>query len=287
MSQTVAQLVESTEDLLSLPDVYVRANALMDDPLSNTSDLSSVISLDPALSAKLLKIVNSPVYAPRSKIDSIARAVSMVGFNELRSLVLATVAVGKFKSITSDLVDMSAFWHHSVYTGIAAQQLAQRINMLHSERLFLAGLLHDVGRLILYKQLPEEVQELLNISQAEQRPMFDLEQERFGFSHADVGAELFKRWGLPDNLQMAARWHHSPAESPGHGLEIALVHIANNIAGRVEPGTNVNCVSAGIQGAAWELTGLTEDVIEDVVADADDRFFEVLAIIEPQALMVY
>ncbi len=287
MLLTAAQLVEKTENLLSLPDVYVRVNALLDDPTSHADDLTEVISVDPALSVKLLKMVNSPVYGLRGKVDSISRAISVVGFNELRSLVLATVAVGKFKSIKSELVDMPAFWHHSVYTGIAAQQLARHINMLHSERVFLAGLLHDVGRLVLYSQLPDVVQSLLTRSAQEQRPMFELEQEVLGFTHADVGAELFDRWGLPDGLQMSARWHHSPAAASSHNLEVALVHIANNIAGRVEPGANVNCVSAGIQGSAWELTGLSEAVVDEVLSETDDRFFEVLAVIEPQALMVY
>jgi putative nucleotidyltransferase with HDIG domain len=286
----VDELVLPISDLLSLPDVCLRVQNLLAEPNVSAAQIGAVINYDPGLTARLLKIVNSAYYGMQSRIETVERAITVIGMKDLQALVLATSAVDTFNRISTDLVDMEAFWHHSVFTGLAARNLAREIRMKRPESIFVAALLHDVGKLILYQELPEESQQVLDRCADDLTRQTEIEQELLGFDHGMVGAALLRAWSLPENLVTAVRHHHQPDAAESYRIETAIVHIANGIACTVEPGTkwkiDEKAALDDIAAVAWEQTGLTPEVIAPTVTAVNMQSFELLEIITPGSLLI-
>jgi len=138
-------IVKDINRLVSLPEVCHRLHELLEDPRKNSTDIARLIAQDADLTARLLKIANSSLYGYGGRINSLERAISLIGTSELLVLVLATSSVMTFPKIPGEFFNMASFWRHSVYSGVVARLLAQRCHVLHPERLFIAGLLHDIG----------------------------------------------------------------------------------------------------------------------------------------------
>jgi len=277
-------LVSGVVRLVSLPEVCIRVNEMMDDPDTSASDIGKVISQDTGLTARLLKIVNSSFYGAPSKIETVTRAVTVIGLRELRGLVLAASAIETFSKIPNDILNMVQFWRHSVYCGVVAQLLADRCHVLHSERLFVAGLLHDIGKLILCHRLPTESKTVADKIKIEQLMDFEVEQDIIGFDHAEVGGELIKVWQMPDSLEKAIRYHHDPDKADDITMEICLVHMANVLTGWAEQELDVD-VELNIQPiaqVAWDITGLDDSVIDPVLKEAGPLFIDALESILPR-----
>jgi len=279
-----ADLVSGVVRLVSLPEVCIRVNEMMDEASTSASDIGKVISQDTGLTARLLKIVNSSFYGFPSKIETVTRAVTVIGLRELRGLVLAASAIETFSKIPNEILNMVQFWRHSVYCGVVAQLLADRCHVLHSERLFVAGLLHDIGKLILCHRLPSESKIVMEKMKTEQLLDFEVEQDIIGFDHADVGGELIKAWQMPTSLEQALRYHHDPAQAHEITMEICLVHMANVITGWAEQELDVD-VEINVQPisqVAWDVTGLDESVIEPILKQAGPLFIDALESILPR-----
>ncbi len=185
---TAQTLIQGSVELFSLPDIYFQISEMINDPRFMAHDMGLVISKDAALSARLLKIVNSSFYGFQAKIDTISRAITIVGIEDLKSLVLATSVIDKFNKIPAELVDMTEFWMRSIYCGMMAKLLAKKSSVLHYERLYVAGLLSDLGSLVLYNLLPEESFEVLLAADYDRLKIAGLEREMIGFTHADVSS---------------------------------------------------------------------------------------------------
>lgn len=275
-------LIDDTLELASLPAVVLRALELLNAPDSSAADIGQVISEDPALSVRLLRIVNSSFYGFPSRIETISRAITIVGTLEITDLVLGSSAVEAFAGLPNELIDMHQFWEHSLYAGVVARVLARHHRAPNTERFFVSGLLHDIGSLVLYHQRPEESRRALELARAG-RPLHQAEQEIFGFDHSDVGAELMQAWNLPDAFVEAARHHHRPVEAQQFPLETALVHLADVIAaGAHLTGSATNQVPP-LEPRAWELTGLALDITESVIEEADRQYADAVAVILPSA----
>lgn len=279
-------LVGRVAQLVSLPEVCYRVNEMLDDPNVTSNQVGRVIRLDPALTARLLKVVNSALYGFRSRIDTVSQAVTIIGLEELRSLVMAASANVVFNRISTDLVDMDSFWHHSVYTGLVARNLAGQCGLPGRETIFLTGLLHDVGQLVIYSQLPNEAGEILARCDHEGHPaLCRIERELLGFDHAEVGAELLRQWELPQSLWEPVRHHHEPAQSSEFPRQSALLHIANAIANTVEPILKSSTPPASTppqaDPAAWEVCGLSDAVVEPVTRTVNLELLDVLEVICP------
>ncbi len=275
------QLVSSGIQLFSLPEVCIRINDMVDDPRCSAGDIGEVIRRDAALTTRLLKIVNSAFYGFPSRIDTITRAVTVVGVRDLRDLVLATSAMDVFARIPSELIDMARFWQHNLYTGVLSRLLATRCNVLHTERLFVGGLLHDVGKLVLYNRLPEVARDILLVAKGDDSLQAEAERDILGYTHADVGAALLGMWHLPKPLIEMVRYHHATQTAGDYYLDAALVAVADAVAyagpGSVTPEDAI----ARLPFKAFEQTGLNTDVIEPVLKDAAVQFREACGILLP------
>jgi len=278
--QAATALVQGNVKLVSLPHVCIRVNLMVDDPDNTVAEIGTVIQQDASLTARLLKIANSPLYGFRSRVDTISRAVTVIGQRELRDLVFAVSAVRTFAQIPVDLANMASFWRHSIFTGIVAKLLAQECGVLHTERLFVAGLLHDLGELLIFHKMPELAQKALRRSVAMDEAVHLSERTLIGYDHGAVGGALATLWELPPALWGAIRFHHEPDAAPDC-LEAALVHLANAIAHIAEAPDQRDALLARTSQHAWQLARVDADVIEPVIAKAHPLLFEGLALIMP------
>lgn len=274
MTHSVESLVQDALELTSLPEVVVRAIDLINDPDSSAAAIGQVIGKDPALTARLLRIVNSPFYGFPSRIDTVSRAIAVVGTLELLDLILAASVTKAFRGIPPDLVSMDAFWDHSLYTGVVARVLAGRQRAPNIERYLIAGLLHDIGALIMYQQIPELTANMVRRARAELTPLHVVERDTLGFDHGEVGAALLRAWRLPGVLIEATQTHHAPLQTNAHPLrfETVIVHLADVIACAVhEPAVEVGRVPP-MESRAWDLLGLPVHNLEGIIAEADAQF---------------
>jgi putative nucleotidyltransferase with HDIG domain len=253
--------IRDTSNLVSPPDVCIKIFELMEDDAASAPALGEIISRDTSLTARLLRIVNSPFYGFNRRIDTVSRAVTVIGTSELYNLVVAVTAVTSFSRIPNFIVNIDTFWRHGICVGIIARALAKRCKILHPERLFVAGMLHDVGSLLFFQHAPELTRELLVSSQGNESQLARGEMQALGFNHAQLGAMLLDTWQLPQELTDAIRWHHEPASARSSRLETAVLHIADAVANHCESGAFYTTPSAQllIHAEAWNILGLEAD----------------------------
>ena len=275
------ELVSGTESLVSMPEVYFRVRALVHDPDAGPADIADVISCDPALSARFLRVANSAFFGLRGRVETVSRAVAIMGMQQVHDIVLATSVARAFSGLPSNLVDMEQFWRNSVYCAIVSRMLAVRCNVLDSERLFVEGLLSDIGHLIMYMKVPDQARRALMQAQQELCPLHQMERKLVGCDYAQVGGELITVWGLPESLATAIRYHTEPSVTQERRLETSILHIA--------AGAKVGSATAGstapivVESVAWETTGLSESDVDAVRQSADQELSYVLDLFFPKA----
>jgi putative nucleotidyltransferase with HDIG domain len=303
---TPQDLVSRNVRLVSLPEVCIQVQALADSPHTTAADIGDVVGKDTALTTRLLKLVNSAYFSLPKKIGTISRAVNMIGMRELRNLTLAASAAEVFSRIPANLIDMAAFWQHSVYCGLVARNLANRCNVLHSERLFTAGLLHDIGRLLMLMKMPDEIGKAESLRLHSKKDICAIEQDLIGFDHAQVGNALLYHWNMPDNLCASVLHHHNPAGADDAHLEASIVHIADLVThcaqeskdpvgspfydpygALLDSDLNAEHISAAaleaVQSTALALTGIDDGDIVDAIGKSATAFNQVLDLLYPMA----
>ena len=263
------QIARASSRLVTLPDVYLRTRTLLQDPNASIARIADVIACDPAMTARLLRIANSAFFGFAAPVQTVARAVNLLGTDQVHDLLLATSVATAFAGVPESLTEMRTFWRRGVLCGAAARLLASHCNVLDGERLFVEGLLHEVGHLVMFAHMPEPAADVLRESAASGVPAFRLERERLGCDYAAVGAELFRLWQLPESLQESVRWHVEPQRASEFPLEAAIVHLAWCVAGgATDPSP-----------AALRLTGLDVDDLTDASVQADRHAIEIAALV--------
>lgn len=233
-------LVRGTVRLIVLPEVAIKVNRMVDDPRCSGVALAGLIGQDPALAARLLKIANSPFYRFPSQIATLSRAVTVIGRRGLRDLVLASSVCDLFARMGGDLLDKKSFWQHSLICGLYARLLGLRCGISEAESLFVSGLLHDIGQLVILEKLPEIGRQTQLCAQDGGSPLHLLEQAVIGCDHAEVGAELLRQWQLPVEIWEPVRYHHAPAIAEHAQLSAAIIHVANILAHESFPPRDVD-----------------------------------------------
>jgi putative nucleotidyltransferase with HDIG domain len=277
-------LIESDPKLTSLPDVFVRISEVLNDPNSTARQAAEAIGKDISLSAKLLQLVNSAFYGFPVKVDTLSRAVTIVGSRQLTTLALGISVIGMFKDLPEGLVDMRSFWKHSIGCGIIASNLVQAAAGngadIEVERLFVAGLLHDVGRLVLYRNLPRHSAQVLARARNEGIMLRQAERAMLGFDHATLGGMLLRRWRFPENLEQAVRRHHG-GPTPMGQLMPAMVHLADAAANALLLGSSGEIYVPPLSPAAWTTLGLTPEGLSRAVVAADLQVTEIIQVFLP------
>lgn len=273
-------IIESDPKLTSLPDVFVRINEVLNDDNSTAKEAADAIGKDTGLSTKLLRLVNSAFYGFPVKVDTLSRAVTIVGSRQLTTLALGISVISIFRDLPGGLVDMRAFWKHSIGCGVIASILAGPEAGLDVERLFVAGLLHDMGRLVLYRNLPRHAAHTLALARTEGILLREAEHAMLGFDHATLGGMLLRKWRFPENLEKAVRHHHG---GPSHmGLPMpAMTHAADAITGALGLGSSGEIFAPPLSPEAWTTLGFPIERLADVVAAAEAQIEEIIRVFLP------
>ncbi len=274
-------LITANLNQLSLPDIAIRLNEMVNDPNCSIADIGELISQDAALSARLLKIVNSAFYGFPSKIDTISMAITIIGTRQLRDLVLATSVIGKFQQLPEGLISIDTFWYHNLTSAAATRIIASRLQIRNSERFFIAGLLHDIGKLVMYLTEPELSRKVLRRMQEPHEDITRLEIDAFGFDHATLGGELLRHWKLPESLIEPVSYHHHPAEAQHYPQETAAVSLANAIANTIEPPYSADD-DLPIDPGIWTILGLADEELDDLIKETRLAFSNTVRVLYPK-----
>jgi putative nucleotidyltransferase with HDIG domain len=278
-------LVASIKDLVTLPDVAMRIARMVNDPNSSAADIGREVSKDPALTARLLRIANSPALGQNGKIATISRAITLLGVRQVRDLTVGLTAVRTFDGIGNELVTMASFWRHSVLCAVAATQIAERRKGSRDDSPFIAGLLHDIGQLVLYSRAPELARRalLMSVDDPDDMGLYVCEREVMGFDHAAVGVALARNWQLPLALQECIEFHHEPERAPTHPLEAATIHVANSVAVLAEIGSGDLTDAPRISEAALRATKLDAASLTEIIAKTSEAAEDVLQAVLTEA----
>ncbi|MCK4502918.1 MAG: HDOD domain-containing protein, partial [Desulfuromonadales bacterium] len=225
----VAHLIKGDVDIVSLPAVYVHIVELLNSPGTSSHQLAKVISTDANLTVRLLRLVNSPFYGFSGKIDSVPRAVSLLGTKELATLALGITVIKQFQNVPADLLNMDAFWRHSIRCGLFSRALASHIGEKDVEKYFIGGLLHDIGRLVMLDRMPIQYSGAIARARQERLPMYRVEQECLQTDHSIIGKLLAEKWRLSPALIRMIGGHHSPRLAH-YSREACIIHIADILA---------------------------------------------------------
>lgn len=271
-------MIADIDTLGSFPAVYQQLDAALNDPHSSIGRFSEIIEHDVDLTARLLRLANSSFYGFPGDIETVGQAITLIGLQQMQDLVTARCAIDFFKGISSGFVDMESFWRHSVACGTVARVLAVYRREANPERLFVAGLLHDIGRLVIYLKATDAVPEIFCRYRAGGKLLVDCEQAVLGTNHAEVGAALIRHWRLSSALSETVRCHHRPHDAAGHLLDAATVHVADVLALALETGSSGQKLPPPLQPAAWNRLGLAPLLVEPICNDVEAQMEDVLAL---------
>lgn len=223
-------IIESIERMPNLSPTVAKVLALVNDPDSSARDLIRVIQIDPVLTGKVLSLCNSAYFGIRKRISSVARATVLLGMNTIKNLALTSAVLALFSTAPRKArFDSSAFWEHSLGCAVGCRLIAAMLKFAPAiqEEFFVAGLLHDSGRLVVVHQLPDRYREIVDAASESDRSVLEIEEEVLGGPHTEIGFLLGKKWKLAEHLSMAILHHHNPTEAEKFVELAAGCHIAD------------------------------------------------------------
>ena len=265
------QLVSEISDLVSLPEIYLKIRELMDDPDSCLDDFAAVVNTDPALVASVLKIVNSAFFGFAGQIDNINRALNLIGIGQLHDLVLSLSAVSSL-DLPNDIEKLSIFWQRSIYCGVLSRLLAKKLHLPDAESLFVIGLLHEIGRLILFLKYPKESKLAVHQAQSENLSLTNVERITFGTDYGEIGQALMAEWNLPNKFECIIGYHLEPCNATEYVIETSIVHIAHIAAANKFPGADSYQYEMNPEILAQLTT--SEEEMNDLFTEADQIAIE-------------
>ena len=260
MTLTPFDLVKNSSELSSPPEILVKINEVLGNPESSFEEIGQIIQADTSLSAQLMKIVNSSLFNFPSPIDTISHAVSIIGLQPLKDLALSTCILTSFSGNSKDQADdMRSFWSHSLGCAIAARVIAIHCRESNPERFYLAGILHDIGRLILLTNYPKLAEKVMAHYEKSGKPLTEAEQDVLGFTHSDLGTALVELWNLPPFLKEAIESHHAYGEKQDTppSLECAVLNLADMFAKAMELGSSGDPYVPPLNPRNWEVIGIS------------------------------
>jgi HD-like signal output (HDOD) protein len=225
----INRLLGNVSDIPPLPSVTTRILDVAENPLSSAHDLTEIISHDPALTAQILKAANSAFYGFPNKIGTVYLAIVILGFNMVRTIALSVGVLKLFRTRggQASLLNPPEFWAHSLKCGVASKLLATNYKYYVAGEAFTAGILHDIGRIVLAHYSTSEYNEVLKFHAENKGSLLEAEEKIFGFSHAEVGGYLLKKWSLPVSIVDAVSFHHAPELSQNAPDLASITHLAD------------------------------------------------------------
>jgi putative nucleotidyltransferase with HDIG domain len=267
--KTVKGRIETAHTLATIPAVAKHLLELVANPTVSITEISSFISSDPALTARVLMMVNSPVYGFPGRISSVNQAVLLLGLNVVKGLVFGVTVFDLMQQA------MIGLWEHSLGCAILSRLIAKKKGLQDPEEASVYGLLHDVGKVFLVIRFPEEYQKVMREAEEKGCTVYEVESGCFSTTHATVGAWIAEQWRFPAPLIDAIRYHHKPHLSKSIPVETAIVHFADVLLRGKGFGFAGDSATPALQPSAWELLDLSEGDIKDMLREAEGLLEEV------------
>lgn len=271
------ELANKLEDLPSLPAVVMELLSVIDQEDADISVLAKKVALDQALTAKTLRLANSSVFGLQVKVTTIQQAMTFLGFQTTRNLITAAATTGCFPSRRCPGFNDKAFWRHSIATAACARILARRVRF-NQDYAFTAGLLHDIGRLVLVTGFPNHYQSVLSRRSRDDNELLAAERAVIGIDHVAAGVALAQHWNFSDTMRQAIAWHHEP-EKPGAGFLATIVHVANAVAHALDLAGETEEMVPVVSSIAWTAMGLTEEAWLHAFRETEHQYEEMAAIL--------
>ena len=263
--QDVIERIRQNEiKLPEIPVIVSELNEVIANPYTSAKHIAEVVYKSPSLTTLLLKIVNSPLYGFPQKIDRVSHAVTLIGTQEISSLALGITILSVFKDLPEDIIDMRSFLKHSLACGIIARILAAQKNWPQTEQLFVSGLLHDIGRLILYVYFQSQARNLLAHAIKSNTILYQEEKNILGCQHTDIAKYLLKKWQIPSNIENNVSYHHHPSNAK-NPEQAAVVHTADIIVNGLGIGTSGERFVPPLDNDAWNRLGLSPSCFETAI----------------------
>ncbi|CAA9392198.1 MAG: hypothetical protein AVDCRST_MAG64-1340 [uncultured Phycisphaerae bacterium] len=268
----IAETVKKVTTIATLPEVTNQIIRTVEDPRSTASQLHKIVSHDPALVTRILKVVNSAFYGLPGQIGSIERAIVLLGLNAVKNLAVAASLGQLFRGAKlCDGFTPKDLWTHCIAVGVAARDLARQMKLPMADEAFLAGMIHDMGILVALQVYPEEVRRVCEAAKTGAQGFCDLEREMLGMDHQQLGMALAEQWKFPRSCQLVAGHHHRPgALSEQNRLLVAIVYVADTICCRSKHGFNLTAIGQRLDAAELSDIKLDPAVIERTAANLDE-----------------
>lgn len=266
----ILDLVNKTVELPTIPDVLLNLNKVIADPDASSVNVADVVSKDPAIATNVLRLVNSAYFGLSVRVSAVSTAVSIMGFRMTKKVALKAAVFSVFgkKKEKMPHFDPGSFWQHSIFTGVAARAIGRassRFADADAEDLYICGLLHDIGKIILHETVPDRYAEMLAQAASTGRPELEVESDVLGFTHADVGSVLAIKWLLPEDLTIAIRYHHSPGQDPFHQSLSSLIHLADHLAWSAGNGSTMGTTPPQLDLDVYDQVGVDARQVEDLL----------------------
>ena len=264
----IIRIIKDTRSLPTLPGIITKLSSLAEDGKVSVDEMARVVTSDQVLSAKVLKLVNSPFYGFSGRISTVSKALILLGVNVVKSLAISSSI---FEIMEKNTVGL---WEHSLGAAVAANIIARKLNLPEREEISTAALLHDIGKVIFKIKLEQDYDHLLNVIKEKELPMIDCERELFNVDHAEIGEWLVKSWLLPEKLIEPIAYHHNVEKSNNQRAKTAVVHVADVLVKASGFGFSGDDFVSRIQPVAWEKLGLNELMLKEIVDELEDSLIE-------------
>jgi HD-like signal output (HDOD) protein len=245
--------------------------AALQSPQCSLVTIGEAIEKDPDLTARLLRLGNSSFYGFSTRLTTVTEAISLIGIQQVQDLILASSIVERFAGVAEEFVSMESFWRHSLACGIGARLIAMERRLPKADKFFVAGLLHDIGRMVLFSQAPQWAQKVFQLYSSERLLLREAEARVLGYDHQQIGEALLRYWKYPLNLVVAVGFHHQPGGPDIAREEAAVVHLSDYLVNAMQIGSSGERMVPPLHSKAWETLGLSIKALAPIIAGIDEQ----------------
>lgn len=276
----IDKIIANVDKLPSLPTSVGKVVEVANNLKASPNDLSNVIKVDPVLTAKVLKLINSAYFSLPDQITNLNRAIILLGVNTIKNLAISTAVIGQFSKTKHQLFDMDKYWKHCMAVAVMCKKFAEKMNIdkRFREEYFIAGLLHDIGEIVIVELFPEKLAQIMAKVQTGST-LEEAEREILGASHSEIGAALGRHWKISENLIAVIEEHHDPNIAGDYAQLVLCVHVANitcNLNALGMPGGTVNPPAAEIMAKL----GLDDEAIKEILSHLEEELSKASAFLK-------